>query len=623
MPFASWNRPSFALSQLSALVQREFGEQVDICVHYLNQDAALYFGIGEYQSIADGVDHLLTGIGDWVFREIAFPDAEDNSVDYFRRYYQGSRWAEFKAFIEERRAGLKAFLGELIRRHDLVNYDLLGLTSMFAQTVPSVALATMVKQANPAVVTCIGGANCEAPMGQVIRDNVPAIDYIFSGPALKSFPALVQKLMVGDRVQDCAIPGVFSKIGKVNHDLRFSIGVERDIDDYFPPDYSDFVATFSEHSRHEDSAEAHGQPVLYFETSRGCWWGQRSHCTFCGLNGLSMGYRSMSPEIALRQFEDLFSYVPWCDKFDCTDNILPKNYPEQVLQKMRTPPGASIFYEVKVPLSSREFKALASSSVTRVQPGIEAMATDTLKLMGKGTTAFQNIDFLKKCLHYGISPEWNLLIGFPGEGEATYRKYIADLPSLMHLPPPTDVFMVRFDRYSVYHAESARFGLRLRPADSYAHIYPFDGDAIERLAYFFVDDGVEHYAVVAEWYSSLQRLVQQWRDRWADRASRGNPCLTLTSLPTGEALIKDSRMPQVSTTVLDPVKTNIMLRSSSAIQLHKLTTETGLDDRQLASVVAELSAAGLIFQEGGRILSLAMPEDRIDEPGQEGGARDE
>ena len=37
----------------------------------------------------------------------------------------------------------------------------------------------------------------------------------------------------------------------------------------------------------------------FFETSRGCWWGERMHCTFCGLNGATMSYRSKSPRRAV------------------------------------------------------------------------------------------------------------------------------------------------------------------------------------------------------------------------------------------------------------------------------------------------------------------------------------
>ena len=107
-----------------------------------------------------------------------------------------------------------------------------------------------------------------------------------------------------------------------------------------------------------------------------------------------------------------------------------------------------------------------------IQPGIESLATSTLKLMKKGTTAFRNVCLLKFCAIYDIEPSWNLLIGFPGEGEDVYRKYLDDLPLLVHLPPPTDVYPVRFDRYSPYFMKSNEYGLDLRPLDYYSLIYP-------------------------------------------------------------------------------------------------------------------------------------------------------
>jgi magnesium-protoporphyrin IX monomethyl ester (oxidative) cyclase len=53
----------------------------------------------------------------------------------------------------------------------------------------------------------------------------------------------------------------------------------------------------------------------------------------------------------------------------------------------------SFFYEVKADLSEKDVAMLAHSRVLTIQPGIEALVTSTLKLMKKGTTAFQNIKF--------------------------------------------------------------------------------------------------------------------------------------------------------------------------------------------------------------------------------------
>src|SRR6185312_12938146 len=110
---------------------------------------------------------------------------------------------------------------------------------------------------------------------------------------------------------------------------------------------------------------------------------------------------------------------------------------------------------------------LALGRVLRIQPGIEALLTSTLKLMRKGTTAFNGINLLKSCKRYGVTPLWNLLVGFPGETADIYQAYTKIIPSLFHLPPPSGVYPVRFDRYSPYHTHSEQYGLSLVPYDFY------------------------------------------------------------------------------------------------------------------------------------------------------------
>jgi hypothetical protein len=52
--------------------------------------------------------------------------------------------------------------------------------------------------------------------------------------------------------------------------------------------------------------------------------------------------------------------------------------------------------ELKIPadLNREQLRSLVQARVVEVQPGIESLATSTLKLMRKGTTAFNNIRFL-------------------------------------------------------------------------------------------------------------------------------------------------------------------------------------------------------------------------------------
>ncbi len=290
-----------------------------------------------------------------------------------------------------------------------------------------------------------------------------------------------------------------------------AIGEELSIDVPVDLDYRQFLDTLA-----KNFPQGEIDPILLFETSRGCWWGERAHCTFCGLNGASMAYRAMNPDRALKQFESLFEFAPRVSRLDAVDNILPKSYLQEVLPFIRTPENLSIFYEVKADLSESDVQVLAKARVKIIQPGIESLATSTLKLMKKGTSAFRNLSLLKFCAIYDIEPAWNLLIGFPGEGEEVYRKYINDIPLLTHLPPPTGVYPVRFDRYSPYFMKSEEYGLDLHPLDYYSLIYPFSEEALSNMAYYFADFniGAEYAQTMSRWIGKIKEKIDLWIEAW-------------------------------------------------------------------------------------------------------------
>jgi magnesium-protoporphyrin IX monomethyl ester (oxidative) cyclase len=610
MPFADWYRPSFALSQLAAFVQRELADEIDMNVYHLNLDFAAYFGGELYEAIARESGNASTGIGDWIFSQIAFPESGDNSGEYFKRYYVGSPAMKFRERILDMRSRLEQFCIDLINRYELATADIIGFTSMFAQNAASLALARLIKERNPDATIVMGGANCETPMGAVLVENFPAIDFAFSGPALNSFLDFLRCKLQGDEKGLHEIRGVLSKENSKDTRARAAIGHDHDIDDYFDPDYESFIEAFDKNKESITSSlglKEDVKPLLYFETSRGCWWGQRSHCTFCGLNGQIMGYKSMSPDNALRQFRSLFEYAPWCLDYHCTDNILPKNYPDDVFRVLDPPPGSSIFYEVKLPVSEKDLQTLANANVNKVQPGIEALSTSTLKLMGKGTTAFQNIQFLKNTVKLDIQPAWNLLIGFPGEDENTYRKYQQDIPLLRHLPPPSGVFVVRFDRYSPYFTRSSEYDLDLRPMDFYPFVYPLSSGDLAELAYFFQDHNISPYAVnAARWFRPLSESIKQWKEGWTGAGRQSS--LVLQRRPDGTHVIHDSRGRISNTYGVDEETAAILHRLSSPIRSDRIASEFGITSEAASDRLSFLRANDLLFEEGDRIMSLVIAE---------------
>lgn len=613
MPFADWDRPSFALSQLSALARRELGDEVEVAVHSLNLDVAAYLGRETYEEITGNLQHLLTGLGEWMFRAMAHPDVPDNEDEYFDRYYTGPRWEEFRARLLDLRAGLPDLLERLCDEHALAECDIVGFTSMFAQTNASVAMARVIKRRNPDAVAVLGGANCEAPMGSVLVRNVPVVDAIFSGPALHTFPGFVRAYLDGglDAVDD--IVGVVTRTNAADARFVEGVGRDRDIDDFFEPDYSGYLDAF-DRARTSLDIGPEVKPELMFETSRGCWWGQRSHCTFCGLNGLGMGYRSMSPQVALRQFAWLFGLEDRARGFSCTDNILPKNFPREVFAHLPARPnGPQLFYEVKLPLSASDMAAMKRVGVSRVQPGIEALATDTLKLMGKGTTSFLNVQFLKNCLRNGITPEWNLLMGFPGEREEVYRKYVTDLPLLTHLPPPDGAYLVRFDRYSPYFTDPDAYGLDLVPMDFYGRVFPFGPDDLGEMAYFFRDRGACTYQDAAfASVGEVNQLVERWQARKAGDGGEA-PVLELRVRDDGSPHVLDTRSGAAAELAVDEVMLRLLERLSSPVTEEALVRAEASEEA-VRSRLDLLRAHGMLFEEDGRLISLVVLDVPDEEP---------
>ncbi len=610
LPFSSILRPAIGLTQIKSRIQVCFGDRVNVEIEYLNMDFSLYMGVEFYNEVAESMDHHSTGLGDWFFRQVAFPELSCNTDEYFQRCYPhpGERTRRLKKLVEEKRRNLPSVLRQLIEKYSLDQADVVGFSSTFAQTVACIGMARLLKQCRPDVVTVMGGANCESTMGQEIAKNVRAVDFVFSGPALVTFPRFIENYLDGKFSEMNAIPGVFSRENQsrspfslVEQPSIVPVGEELNIDIPVNLDYADYLAKFSELYRDKEI-----RPTLLFETSRGCWWGEKAHCTFCGLNGETMAYRSMKPDRAVTLIQSLFRHADVCSRFDSVDNIMPKHYVEEVFPRLCTPPNTLIFYEVKADLAENDLAVLSKAGVNLIQPGIESLATSTLQLMKKGTTATQNVRFLRNCLMNGVRPAWNLLVGFPGEREDVYRKYCSDLPLLTHLFPPSGVFPVRFDRFSPYFSKASQYELDLHPMAHYGLTYPFDKHTLFNLAYYFSDHHVEaeYFVAMVEWIGQLRAKVREWQRLWDRHFNAGSePKLHFLNETSGELL--DSRSGEKLYYDVGRCGRHLLESLNKPKTASMLAQE--FPDESVAHELEALKARGLLFWEGERAVGLVCP----------------
>ena len=224
-------------------------------------------------------------------------------------------------------------------------------------------------------------------------------------------------------------------------------------------------------------------PGLPVETSRGCWWGQKKRCTFCGLNGGALTYRSLSADRVVEQFDDLLAAHD-IRKFEVVDNILDMRYFDTVLPRLRDR-NLSLFYETKSNLRREHVAALVDAGVTWIQPGIESLHSNVLALMDKGTQAWMNVQLLKWARELGLRLSWSMLFGFPGENDDDYRTMADLVPKISHLQPAGSMIHIRYDRYSPYHRQAKSYGLDLVPSRLLKYVYPLSEAELTDQCYFF------------------------------------------------------------------------------------------------------------------------------------------
>jgi ribosomal peptide maturation radical SAM protein 1 len=525
MPFYETTQPSLALGLLKAEVTA-VGIPVD--VHYLNLLYEREAGPGVTASIEALPRTLLAG--EWVFSQLLFPEqAYPRASAYFQLAEQELQdplatrgtLSHLKTLLTSCFTAIEPFLRSVFEI-DWGGYRVVGFSSTYQQHAASLALARFLKQAHPELLIIFGGANCESDMGAALLEAFPFVDAVCVGEGDLSFPEYCLQAL--GHTPPAPIPAILAR-GEARRYPAPQLPIlgapgeaplVQHLDTLPYPDFDDY---FAQLERWQPSRK----PTIYlpFETSRGCWWGERRHCTFCGLNGASMAFRTKTPPRALAELQHLMErYGTRFEELAAVDNIMPVTYLKEFVPQLRAF-GKPIFYELKSNLSEADVAALAEAGIRKVQPGIESLSTPVLERMRKGVDAIHNIQLLKYCAEYGIHPYWNLLVRFPGDQPSDYTSMLELLPAIVHLTPPHTggISPVRFDRFSPYVSQPERFGIKnLRPFDVYSLLYPgLQPALVFRLAYHFWGDFANHPDLQPT-LKLLHSSVQLWRLQHEDSA---------------------------------------------------------------------------------------------------------
>jgi len=488
---------------------------------------------------------------------------------------------------------------------DWARYSTICFSLTATQTAASMAMAKRIKTHHPGLRIVFGGSSCAGEMGRATARVCPEVDVVVHGEAESTLPELVEAF--AGRRDLAAVPGISWRNGAeviTNaraplHRLDRSRGPLR-FDGYF------------KRAARNKVLRAHGIWVP-FESSRGCWYGEKSQCTFCGLNEI-IQYRERGSGGLFEELE-VYEREYGAKQFFAVDLIMPRSFFENFLPTIaEAKKDWTIFYEIKSNMNRSEIERLAAGKVGWIQPGIESLDDDILRLMRKGVSAAHNIQTLKWTRELSIISSWNLITGFPGEQASSYFEMAEDFPKLHHLAPPNGVGDFEVHRFSPYFEAPARHGIELLgAAPNYRAVYPIPQPDLDDLVYRHGYRLIEPPdPALEDGRKAMLTAVMAWR-----AAAMRGAAFTMKAKAGGVIELFDSRT--------DPRGSRILLAGALArllLFLDGMKPETRLADLFRADdpeAFAELGGAegiartvqawvegGILIRKSGFILALPM-----------------
>jgi ribosomal peptide maturation radical SAM protein 1 len=557
--------------------------------------------LADYWTVA--FTHFGVGLGEWIFAVPPFAGHGESNEPYLA-YLREKGVPErdiTKALVM--RALVPAFLKHCVDDIAAAAPRIVGFTSVFNQNVPSLVLAKMLKLADPSLKIMFGGANCDGPMGAALHRAFPWIDVVVRGEGERVVPELVRDFLAGRPVHPQ--PGLCYRDGDRSVAIDQS-GPTVPMDEVPTPNFDEYFARLEKTSF---CAEVLPRLRLPYETSRGCWWGAKSHCTFCGLNGTGMMFRSKTPARVLEELCAMAARYGQL-KFQIVDNIIDMRYLQDLLPRLRDGEyDLSLFYEIKANLKKEHVRLLRDAGVDHIQPGIESFSNPILRLMRKGVTALQNVRLLKWCAEYGVRVNWAIIYGCPGEPPEEYARMAEVLPSLTHFEPPMQLVRLVLDRFSPYHQRPGEFGLEIvGPLSYYRFIYPTDERTLSDLAYSFdyrYRDGRDPESYV----EALRPVIDDWQ------ASREDGYRSLSYRRGPGFLVIRDRRPNLEPAdyTLEDREARIYMacqEGATPVEAYEVVRAAGnchINPDEVREFLDELLGSRLVYEDGGRYLALAVP----------------
>ncbi len=509
----------------------------------------------------------------------------------------------YRLFLERVWKGLEKYLDYIMSRFFWPDVKVLAFSTSFGH-LSSLMIAKKIKQTFPHIKIILGGVYCDLERAPVILETYPFVDMIFHGE-VESVIGSAMAALLNDQLPS-QLEGIsFRKESGLTFAKEY-FHFDGPLDSLPLPDYSDYF------SRIEEISPEFRQAVnLPYESSRGCWYGCRTKCLFCGLNFQHMSFRSKMPEKILTDLKVLKEKYH-ADYFLMVDNVMDQSYVTELLPKIANDPefdDVELFWQVRSTQSPEALNTLRRAHVRLIQPGIESLNSHTLKIMRKGVRVLHNVQLLKWARQLQIDVSWNILYGFPGETPQDIYTTVELIPLLRHLKPPAAYAIPYLTLQNPLFQEADRFGLgKRKPYEIDHYIYPFEDSEIMYHAFVFKWEYDASDELKAAW-RKLTSAIDEWQSVWGEE-TRGGILLTVDE---GEnLLIIDTRpVARISKQRLEGEARQLFeycdrIRSFRNIVEFMARIKSDFSESEIRQMLMEWESLGWILSEGDLFLGLAL-----------------
>jgi ribosomal peptide maturation radical SAM protein 1 len=597
MPTLSARFPSFQLALLKPTLERA---GIPVQTFSLFMYFGTHVGWRLNETLADVYPSM---VGEWIWTKAAFGDfaKDEDYYDIYRGNLEAISARSGCSFDDLRRLRehtAPRFIEWCLTSVDWNRFGVIGFSVVFQQTLASIALARALKERYPHIPIMMGGATFEDDIAEEIMKGCPQVDYIHCGDADETLPQAIARVCSGESMK--GMPGIMWR----NHGKVIFNGRAPNLADMNKTPVPDFDEYF--YAREEggyqwwDDAQ---EVLLPIETARGCWWGVKNHCTFCGLNRAGMEFRSKRVEDVIHQLDELSRRYGILD-FNAIDNIIEPEYIDKLFgQLSEANTDIRLHYEVRPSLSRLQLKHMRKGGLFSIQPGVESFSTHILKLMKKHTTGVRNLELIKWSTYYGINNLYNILLRFPGETAEDYRTQVDVISKIHHLQAPWAIAKARADRGSPMYTDPESQSIsRLVPSACYDYLFPKDRFNLNRVSYYFehemsntVDDAQ---------YDEIFAAVDNWQDRWRQRP---RPFLRYRKA-WATIIIKDGRNGSPKTSTYTDDYATLYEFCADAHSRKEISAR--FDDAPwVEGALEEFVNKDLMVHLDNRYLSLALPEN--------------